>query len=77
MSTTAPTLYDPLEDRHGTSSTAGDIRALGVTRSSAHSPSAFGLGRARGSCRAAGYFSTAFRDVVTRCLNPNPQDRPA
>ena len=77
MSSNTPTVYDPLEDRHGTSSTAGDIRALGVSLFEAltrRPPS--GLGEPREAVVLPADFSPAFRDVVTRCLNPSPQDRP-
>jgi serine/threonine protein kinase len=78
ISSNTPTLYDSLEDRHGTSSTAGDIRALGMSLFEAltrRPPS--GLGEPREAVVLPADFSSAFRDVVTRCLNPNPQDRPS
>jgi serine/threonine protein kinase len=57
MSAKAPTVYDPPEGRHGSSSTAGDIWALGVCLFEALTRRhAFGLGRTQRSRRAAGRF---------------------
>jgi hypothetical protein len=73
----APSAYDPPEALEGTSSTADDIWALGVTLFEA-------LTR-RGLQNTVGYrstpvlpvdFSPDFRDVVSSCLRPMPQDRP-
>ena len=77
MSANTPTVYDPPEARHGSSSTAGDIWALGMSLFEAltrRPPS--GLGEPREAVVLPADFSPAFRDVVTRCLNPSPQDRP-
>jgi serine/threonine protein kinase len=68
---------DSAEDRHESSTTAADIRALGMTLCEAltrRSPS--GLGELRDAAGLPGDFSPAFRDVVTRCLSPKAQDRP-
>jgi serine/threonine protein kinase len=76
MSTSNPTVYDPPEARHGASSTAGDIWALGVSLFEAltrRQPS--GLGEPR-EVVLPGDFSPTFRDVVARCLRPVPQQRP-
>ena len=78
MSTTRRTVYDPPEARHGSSSTAGDIWALGVSLFEAltrRPPS--GLGEPREAVVLPADFSPAFRDVVARCLSPSPQDRPS
>jgi TonB family protein len=71
------TVYDPPEARHGTSSTAADIWALGVTLFEAltrRAPS--GSGTHRQALTLPGDFSPLFREVVARCLSPRPQDRP-
>jgi TonB family protein len=78
MSAKAPTGYDPPEARHGSSSTAGDVWALGVSLFEAltrRAPS----GRREPSEAVAlpADCSPAFRDVVARCLNPSPQNRPS
>jgi outer membrane biosynthesis protein TonB len=78
ISANTPTVYDPPEARHGSSSTAGDIWALGVTLFEAltrRPPS--GLGELREAIVLPVDFSPAFRDIVTRCLSPSPQDRPS
>ena len=78
MSANTPTVYDPPEARHGSSSTADDIWALGVSLFEAltrRPPS--GLGEPREAVVLPADFSPAFRDVVARCLSPSPQDRPS
>jgi len=78
ISTHAPTAYDPPEARQGSTSPAGDIWALGVTLFEALTrrlPS--GLGEPGEAPVLPADFSPAFRDVVTRCLSPSPQDRPS
>ncbi len=78
MSTHTRTVYDPPEARHGSGSTAGDLWALGVSLFEAltrRPPS--GLGEPTAALVLPADFSPAFRDVVARCLNPNPQDRPS
>lgn len=78
MSTNTPSVYDPPEARHGSSSTAGDIWALGVSLFEAltrRPPS--GLGEPREAIVLPADFSPAFRDIVARCLSPSPQDRPS
>jgi len=78
MSAKAPTVYDPPEARHGSSSTAGDIWALGVCLFEAltrRPPS--GWGERSEAVALPADFSPAFRDVVARCLNPSPQNRPS
>ena len=76
--TDTPTVYDPPEARHGSSSTAGDIWALGVSLFEAltHPPPS-GLGGPREVSVLPADFSPAFRDIVARCLSPSPQDRPS
>jgi len=78
LSGNAPTVYDPPEARDGSSSTAGDIWALGVSLFEAltrRPPANFG--EHRNSIVLPADFSPAFRDVVARCLSPRPQDRPS
>jgi TonB family protein len=73
-----PTVYDSREARHGSSSTAGDIWALGACLFEALTrrlPS--GWDERSEAVALPADFSPAFRDVVTRCLNPNPQNRPS
>jgi outer membrane biosynthesis protein TonB len=75
---TTPTVYDPPEARYGSSSTAGDIWALGVSLFEAlmgRTPS--GLSEAREAIELPADFPPAFREVVARCLGPSPQDRPS
>jgi TonB family protein len=78
MSAKAPTVYDPPEGRHGSSSTAGDIWALGVCLFEAltRGPPSGWSERSEAVALPAD-FSPAFRDVVARCLNPSPQNRPS
>ncbi len=78
MSTNTPTVYDPPEARHGSSSTAGDIWALGVSLFEALTrlpPS--GLGEPREAVVLPADFSPRFGDVVARCLSRSLQDRPS
>ena len=78
ISTRAPTVYDPPEARLGSSSTAADIWALGVCLTEAltrRPPS--GGGERNEAVALPADFSRAFGDVVARCLNPNPQNRPS
>jgi TonB family protein len=70
LSTHTLTVYDPPEARDGSSSTAGDIWALGVTLFEALTR------RVPSGVELPADFSSAFRDVVARCLRPSPQDRP-
>jgi outer membrane biosynthesis protein TonB len=64
--------------RHGSYSTAADIRALGVSLFEALARrSASGVGESMNAVALPADFSPVFRDVVTRCLNPRPQDRPS
>jgi len=75
---TTPTVYDPPEGRHASSSTAGDIWALGVSLFEAltgRTPS--GSSEPREAIELPADFSPAFREVVARCLGPSPQDRPS
>ena len=70
-------VYDPPEARRGSTSTAGDIWALGVSLFEAltcRAPS--GLGECKEAVVLPADFSEEFRDVVTRCLSPRPQERP-
>jgi TonB family protein len=77
--TMTPTVYDPPEARQGSSSTAGDIWALGVSLFEALArrppPPGLGVGEPREAV-LPGDFSPAFHDIVARCLSPSPQDRP-
>ena len=76
--TAAPTMYDPPEARHGSSSPAGDVWALGASLFEALTrrlPSA--LSDSREAVVLPEDFPPAFRDVVARCLSRNPQDRPS
>jgi TonB family protein len=78
MSTGTPTVYDPPEARHGMSSTAGDIWALGASLFeglTCRPPS--GLCEPRGTVVLPADFSPTFSDIVARCLSPSPQDRPS
>ena len=78
ISTHAPTVYDPPEARYGGSSSAGDVWALGVSLFEAltrRPPS--GPGEPREAAVLPADFSPAFRDVVSRCLRPSPEDRPS
>jgi hypothetical protein len=76
-STHAPTAYDPPEARQGSTSPAGDIWALGITLCEALTcrlPS--GLSETGEAPVLPADFSPAFRDIVTRCLSPDPDERP-
>ena len=77
--TMTPTVYDPPEARQGSSSTAGDIWAVGVSLFEALTrrplPPGLGVGEPREAV-LPGDFSPAFHDIVARCLSPSPQDRP-
>jgi hypothetical protein len=78
ISTHGPTAYDPPEVGQGATSPAGDVWALGVTLCEALTrrlPS--GLGEPAEAPVLPADFSPAFREVVARCLSPNPQDRPS
>jgi len=78
VSTHAPTPYDPPEARPGSSSTAGDIWALGVSLFEAltRRPPP-GSGEGKEAIVLPADFSPAWRDVVARCLSLAPQDRPS
>jgi hypothetical protein len=76
-STHAPTAYDPPEARQGSTSPASDIWALGITLCEALTrrlPS--GLSEPGEAPVLPADFSPVFRDIVTRCLSPEPNDRP-
>jgi TonB family protein len=78
VNTHAPTAYDPPEGRQGNTSPAGDVWALGVTLCEAlgrRVPS--GTGESKQAAVLPADFSPAFREIVTRCLSFNPQDRPS
>ena len=77
VGTSPLSLYDPPEARHG-SATAGDVWALGTTLSEAlaRRPAAAPSG-GRKSPELPPGFPPAFREIVTRCLNTQPQDRPS
>jgi serine/threonine-protein kinase len=75
MSTGTPTAYDPPETAEESASTAADIWALGVSLFEALTrrvPSP-----RPGELMLPADFSPLYRDVVTRCLSSNPQDRPS
>ncbi|HTX23537.1 MAG TPA: protein kinase [Steroidobacteraceae bacterium] len=76
-STEGPGVYDPPEALEGSSSTAGDIWALGASLLEAltRRPRS-GFGEHRGPIVLPADFSPPFREVVTRCLSARPQDRP-
>ena len=66
------------EDRQEGGSTAADIRALGLSLFEALTRSSrSGLGEPSGAVVLPPDFSPAFRDVVTRCLNPDEEVRPS
>lgn len=75
--THGPTMYDAPEVRQGRSSAASDIWALGVTlfESLTRRPPS-DLGGPTEAIALPGDFPAAFRNVVTRCLSPSPQERP-
>jgi TonB family protein len=77
-STQTPSVYDPPEARLGSSSSAGDIWALGVCLHEAltrRKPA--GCGESGNAGALPGDFSPAFRDVVARCLSRRPELRPS
>jgi eukaryotic-like serine/threonine-protein kinase len=78
ISLSAPTIYDSPESRKGSHSTAADIWALGASlfEALARRPPADGSEPGVAVVLPSD-FSPAFRDVVTRCLSPNPHDRPS
>ena len=77
LSARAGSAYDPPEAVDGTSSAADDIWALGVTLFEALTrrtvPNSAGH---RSAPMLPADFAPAFRDVVSSCLRPMPQDRP-
>jgi TonB family protein len=76
MSTGAPSVYDPPETGEESASTAVDVWALGVSLFEAltrRAPSPK-LGEA---FVLPADFSPVFRDLVGRCLNPDPEARPS
>jgi TonB family protein len=77
ISSYPPTMYDSPEDRHAVSTPASDIRALGLSLFEALTRrSPVGLGESRETVVLPADFSPAFRDVLTRCLHPNAEQRP-
>jgi TonB family protein len=77
LSTHTPTAYDPPEGRQGSTSPASDIWALGVTLFEALArrlPPA--PGESGEAIALPADFSPALRDVVPRCLSPDPHARP-
>lgn len=77
LSIYTPSAYDPPEGREGSSSTAADMWALGVSLLEALTRrSLSNLAGHRSSPALPADFSPEFRDVVTRCLSHRPQDRP-
>jgi TonB family protein len=78
MSARSPSVYDAPEALRGNSSAPGDIWALGASLFEAltrRPPS--GFGEWRNGVVPPADFSPAFREVVTRCLSPRPEDRPS
>ncbi len=76
VSTAEPGLYDPPEARQGSSSTADDVWALGVTLFEAltrRAPSGLGT---PGEGMPPANLSPTSRDILALCLSPSPQDRP-
>lgn len=72
-----PSMYDPPEGRHASSSAAGDVWALGASLLEALTrcpPSA--LGESKRAVVLPANFSPVFRDIVARCVSSNWQDRP-
>jgi TonB family protein len=73
----AVSVYDPPEARDGSYSTAGDIWGLGVSLFEAltrRPPS--GLDEGGGKVALPRDFPPTFREIVARCLNRRPPDRP-
>jgi TonB family protein len=80
LATQTLTVSDPPEARYGNSSPAGDVWALGATLFEALTRRPLpGRGESREAFVPAlpADFSPAFRDIVSRCLSPSPQDRPS
>ena len=78
MGASARSVYGPPEAVQGSSSTAGDVWALGVCLFEALTRGLPPGSRERGDAVALpDDFSPAFRDIVARCLDPNPQNRPS
>ena len=78
MSNHAPTVYDAPEERQGSSSTAADVWALGVTLFEAvtrHQPR--GLGESGKGVMLPADFPPALRELVASCLSPSAYDRPS
>ncbi len=78
MINNAPSVYDAPESLRGSGSAPGDIWALGVSLFEAltrRPPS--GYDDRKNAVALPADFSPAFRDVVTRCLSPRPEDRPS
>jgi serine/threonine protein kinase len=72
------TVYDPPEARYSSSSPAGDIWALGVCLFEAltrRPPT--GLREPGAALVLPNDFPPAFREIVTRCLSPDPLNRPS
>ncbi|HTL21990.1 MAG TPA: protein kinase, partial [Steroidobacteraceae bacterium] len=76
ISTGPPSLYDPPETGEASAFTAVDVWALGVTLFEAltRRPPSPKPGEA---FVLPADFSPVFRDIVGRCLNPDPEDRPS
>jgi serine/threonine protein kinase len=74
----SPSRYDPPEAQLGSSSTAGDIWALGASLFEAltrRQPP--GCSENGNAVALPADFSPAFRDIVTRCLRRRPESRPS
>jgi TonB family protein len=78
IGTKMPTVYDPPEARNGSATTAGDIWALGVCLFEAltrRPPS--GWSERSEAVAAPASFPPSIGEIVARCLNPSPQNRPS
>lgn len=69
-------VYDPPEARDGSSSTASDVWALGVTLFEALAQRPPSLDERRAGVAFPPEFPPAFRSIVTWCLSRRPYDRP-
>jgi len=76
ISTGTPSLYDPPETGEESAFTAVDVWALGVTLFEALTRRAPSPKPGEAFVLPAD-FSPVFRDIVGRCLNPDPEDRPS
>jgi TonB family protein len=76
--TAPPSLYDPPEAKNGRGSTAGDIWALGITLVEALTQTPPAWSRESPECVSLpADLAPEFVDTVQRCLNRDPDQRPA